>query len=390
METKIQKIAELINERDRGWYTLKPEFDRILGSNSASELLNELESELNNFSKGKQPHYCLIFYLALLSIITEKNELQALAKIIGGKNSYRLMKNGLKIFLSAKSSNFKYEGKLLDDRYKNKYAFVDFFSGRVPDYEMELRGYLNIFELIYEENKQSFWELLGSDRQNVIALCLLLNGHLPIKYQELVPFLMSKDELKANGAFFYIMNHFSYLVRKYEYEQTKENGHLLQEEVNKLKEIFAQLPTERRMHFIVNYLFQEQVYPNFFAEELKTLNINKIMKELEKQDLNNLVKLLRIKEFIRILERVEIERVFTKHFLNWIKNDANTYTWNSSKETVKDILALLKDVTKKEMMLDLAAFRSTLFISSFDRQVRYSLYLKDEGKKQVIEEIRRW
>ncbi|RSK28820.1 hypothetical protein EJF36_19140 [Bacillus sp. HMF5848] len=387
MQEKIQEMAELINNKSTGWYILKSDFEQILGKESVQELLNEFEKQLNTLPKGKQPHYSLIFYLAILIVRSDDDDFQRLADMVSDKKSYRLMKKGLEIFLSAKSPQLKYEGTLLEHRYKNKYEFVNFFSGFVPDYEIDLRGYLLLLELIYYENKQSFWELMSCDRQNLVVLCILLNGHLMFENEELLPFLLSEDEVKANGALFCIMNQFSYLVRKYQHTQSEENAGLLQEEVSTIEAMFQKLPEERRVHFIVNYLIEENAYPNFFAEELKSVGSDAAVKEVKKQDLTNLLKLIRLEELIKILQTDDIEEVFAKHFMNWVQTDANPYIWDSAKQTVYDIYSLMKEHTTKEIKSNLAAYQANLFITSFDRQIRYSLYLKDQGKEQVIKDI---
>lgn len=388
MQQKIQKVILCINENDKRWYSLKPEFERIFGKKSVEVLLNELEEALYNLPPKKLPHYCLAFYLALLIIANDEKE--EIVEIVKNKKSYELMKKGMRIFLSAKSPDFKYEGRLLDSRFKNKYQFVAFFSGYVPDYDFELRGFINILELIYMENKQSFWELLSYDVQNLFVLCSLVGGRLSFDYEELIPFLTSENELRANGAFFYMMNSFSYLAMKYQRDKTKENGKILQQEVNILNGIFQKLPAERRIHFIVNYLFEEELYPSFFNKELQTADIKVIINELMKQDLKNLYKLIKMDSFMRICQNKEIEHVFMQNFLCWIENDANINIWEATKNSIKGILELISVETKKKLLKELAIYRDKLFISFFDRQVRFALYLNEKDKERVIEDIFSW
>jgi hypothetical protein len=93
---------------------------------------------------------------------------------------------------------------------------------------------------------------------------------------------------------------------------------------------------------------------------------------------------------MRILQNVEIEQLFMNNFLYWVKNDANINIWQSIKDVVKEILGLISFETKSELLNELATYKDTLFVSSFDQQVRFSLYLKEEGKVQVIEDVLSW
>jgi hypothetical protein len=388
MRGKIQELAKLINNREeRRWYGLAPDFEKTLGSKPAEELIDALESSLDTLPQDKLPHYCLLYFLALFILVDDK-DWGSLTAQVKNKKCYRYMKTGLKIFLMSKSPNVKYKAELGDDRYKNKYEFVDFFSGYVPDYEMELRGFLNILEFIYVEEAQSFWELIGHDRNNVLFLCLFTNGRLSFEYGELTPLLLIENDVKANGAFFYLMLHFHHLVQKYEYQKTEETGKQLEDEVEKVKRVLTNLPIDRRIHFIVNFLFVERtVYPNFFIEELQKADKAILVSELEKLELDNLYKLIRIVEIMKAINDQEVEKTFSHHFIGWIKTDANPYVWKGSKQSVFEILGIMGQETRGKLFSELAVLKDTLFISSFDRQVRYSQYLREEGKAQVIEEL---
>jgi hypothetical protein len=380
---KIEQVVSLINSRKKGWYTLWPELVNILGTDSCQDLLNDFETQLGSFPQKKLPHYSLVFYLALV-IFQPHDKLGNLALEVKQKESYRMMKTGLRIFLSSKSERLKYEAELTEDRYRNKYEFIDFFSGYIPDYEMDMRGYLLLFELIYNEDKQSFCDLLALDRQNVIFLCNLLNGRMGFHNAELIPFLNSEDLLKANGAFFYIMNDFSYWVRKLNHEKSEENEKGLQQKMIAIREIIEKLPKERRVHLIVNYILAEQSYPSFFADELKSSRISTVVTELECKELDNLFKLKDIYKVLKILPKMEVEQIFALNFSKWVKEDANPYIWEKCEPAVKHVMKLLSHDVKDNMSQQLDEYKHTLHISTFDQQVRQSLFQREEIKSKII------
>lgn len=375
----------LINSRKKGWFTLRSELVNILGTDSCQDLLNDFEKQLGSFPQKKLPHYSLVFYLALV-ILQPHDKLGNLALEVKQKESYRMMKTGLRIFLSSKSERLKYEAELTEGRYRNKYEFIDFFSGYIPDYEMDMRGYLLLLELIYNEDRQTFCDLLAMDRQNVIYLCILLNGRIDFHNAELIPFLNSEDLLKANGAFFYIMNDFSYWVRKLNHEESKENEKGLQQKMITIREILEKLPQERRVHLILNYILAEQSYPSFFVEELKMASSSIVIKELESKEFDNLFKLIKLYKILNVWPKIEIQQIFASHFIDWVRNDANPFVWEKCRLTVQRILELLSSELKAEIHQELEKLKRSLYVSSFDRQVRQSLFQREEGRADIIAE----
>lgn len=379
----------LINSYKKGWFTLRDELVSILGTDSCQELLNDFETQLGSFPPKKLPQYSMVFYLALV-ILQPHEKLGYLAVVVKHKESYRMMKTGLRIFLSSKSERLKYEAELTADRYRNKYEYINFFSGYIPDYEMDMRGYMLLFELIYNEDRQSFCDLLALDRQNVIFLCTLLNGRISFHNTELIPFLNSEDLLKANGAFFYIMNDFSYWVRKLNQEESAENEKGLQQKIIAIHEILEKLPQERRVHLILNYILAEQSYPSYFADELKSSRISTVVTELECKELDNLFKLKDIYKVLEILPKTEVEQIFVLNFTEWVKEHANPYIWERCEPTVKHVMKLLSHGVKEKMLQQLDEYNHTLHISTFDQQVRQSLFRREEIKAKIIATCLGW
>ncbi|MFS0661295.1 hypothetical protein AB1L07_20970 [Niallia alba] len=380
---KIGQVVSLINSSKKDWFTLRPELVNILGTDSCKDLLNDFETQLGSFPQKKLPHYSMVFYLALV-ILQPHDKLGNLALEVKHKESYRMMKTGLRIFLSSKSERLKYEVELTADRYRNKYEFIDFFSGYILDYEMDMREYLLLFELIYNEDRQSFCDLLALDRQNVIFLCLLLNGRISFHNDELIPFLNSEDLLKANGAFFYIMNDFSYWVRKLNHEESEENEKGLQQKIIAIREILEKLPQERRLHLILNYILVEKSYPSYFADELKSSRISTVVTELECKELDNLFKLKDIYKVLEILRKTEVEQIFALNFTEWVKENANPYIWERCEPAVKHVMKLLSHDVKDNMLRQLDEYNHTLHISTFDQQVRQNIFRREEIKSKII------
>src|SRR5690625_783840 len=213
MLNKLKEIVTRINKTENKWFKLVPEIEDIFGSTQAVDLIDEFEVALDTIPKKHVPHYSFIFYLALIAIIDEETELEEISKVVQQKESYRYMKIGFCIFLSGDSAGLKYEGKLAHERYKNKYEYINFFSGYAPRYRFKLSGYIQLLKLIYYVDKSSFWKLLNYDKQNIIVLCIFIEEIIPFNDDELSLFLSAEDKIRANGAFFYLMSSFSYVIK---------------------------------------------------------------------------------------------------------------------------------------------------------------------------------
>jgi hypothetical protein len=380
MKEKIEEIASIFNERRNGWYSLKPKLEQLLGAKTWKKLIDEFESELSSFPKGKGPHYSLVFYLALMIIISDDVNKKKVVQYVKEKNSYRLMIRGLELLLSSQSKTLRYEAELTAHEYKNKYEYVSHFSGYVPDYQIDMRGYLLLLQFLYEANRNDFWRVLEKDQQNAIFLCVMLGGELSFPCEELIPLLASDDELKANGAFFHFMQHYQFYLMEGNEEKTIE-------ETEKIARILQRLPVEKRIALIINYMFVEKDHPSIFVEELQKTDGELLVQHLQRQELEKLHQLVKLCPFMKITQDEKIEKLFVEYFLQWLSNVGNPYGWDSSKERVKDMIGLLSPGVKAELVKELSIIKENLLISSFDRQVRYSRYYRDKEREKVVEEV---
>lgn len=386
MNEKIKKITEIINRNNCDWYLLRSEFEMILGKTSVPEMIEEFENEFETYPRKKLPHYCLVFYMALLTLV-EKSEFKDLSQIVVKKRSYKLMKKGMKIFLSGKSPNLNYKVELSEAEYQNKYEYVCFLIDYLSTYQIQLQGYINILELICEVNKDEALEILSEDKNNLIALCFLMDYRNSYEYEELLPLFQSEDKIKSNAAFYLLMEDFSNYVEVYKSEQTEETSHKLDQEIKNISNIIVKLPTEKKVHLIINYLFSEASYPIFFVEILQQADKELVVTEVKAKDLINLSKLVSLGELLIRLDWKEFEDLFVSMFLSWVENDANPYIWSNLKEAIQRIFHSLSIGRKIRLRDGLTDLKSRLYTTSFDKQVRYSLFLEDEKKATIIAEV---
>jgi hypothetical protein len=73
-----------------------------------------------------------------------------------------------------------------------------------------------------------------------------------------------------------------------------------------------------------------------------------------------------------------------------VKKWALESTWSRYKNMIKDILNNLDKDIKTKFREDIKQLKTNLFISKFDRQVRYSKFLDDNHKREIIDDILSW
>lgn len=383
MNEKIRKITEIINKNNYGWYRLRPDFEKILGEASATEMIEEFEGEFETYPSKKLPHYCLIFYIALLTLV-EKSELKDLSRIVAKKKSYKLMQRGMKIFLSGKSQNLNYKAELSEAKYHNKYEYVCFLIDYLSTYQIQLQGYINILELVYEVDKDEALDILSTDKNYVIALCFLIDYRNSYEYEDLLPLLESEDKIKSNAAFYLLMEDFNNYVESDKYKQTEEISNKLDQEIKSISNVIGKLSAEKKVHLIINYLFSEDSYPVFFVEILQQVDRELVVAEVKAKDFRNLSKLVSLGELLIRLDWKEFKDLFVSMFLSWVENEANPYTWLKLKESIQRIFHSLSIDYKIKLIDGLTDLKSRLYITSFDQQVRYPLFLEDEKKATII------
>ncbi|WP_214860286.1 hypothetical protein [Exiguobacterium sp. s161] len=392
MLEKIKQISQLFNDQEKlRWYGLEPELNKILGTRTLEELISDLEESLETFPRKKLPHYCLVFFLAIF-ILNDYKQSDNIIADIKSKKCYKNLINGLKIFLVSKSADLRYEiAESNYDDYKNKYEYVESFSSYVYTFEIKNSAFLNILNFIYLVEPKDFYNIIVHDKQNILFLCFFTRGRQMFKYEDLIQLLLIDDEVKSNSVFFHLMLEWRSLVRKYYSENVPAKRDDLSKEIERINLVFSKVPIERRTHFIINFLFVKNnkinEYPICFVEDLQNIDINILIFEIKKLDLSNLFVLIKIFEVMKLLSSQELEKVFTQYFLKWIDTNSNHYVWEQNKKEIYKILHLITPKAKKNISSELTLLKNKLFISSFDRQVRYTIFYKDEIKGKIIAEL---
>jgi hypothetical protein len=271
------------------------------------------------------------------------------------------------------------------NNYQNILEGIDFLSGYAGEIGHNLSHIILIFKLIYQIDKKTFFDYLKEDKQNGIYLYFMISPELEFEYQNLISLLNSKDAIKRNGAFNYLMHKFHYLV--YDYNDGDEISEEITTEVINIKKIIEEIKIDKRIELIVNYIFVENKSPGFFNQEIKNADIDLLLKLIRKQNHNKLSNIIKLKLFINHRADIVIQKLFVDKMLEWVKKWALESTWSRYKKMIKGILDDLENDIRTKFREDIKQLKTNLFISEFDRQVRYSKFLDDNHKKEIIDDI---
>jgi len=382
----FKELSDLFQEVDSSWFLYQEQIVNIYGEDDYKVLIDEFEEFIRNIDSKDKPKLSLLFYSTLLVI--QEDKLNKIADYCKDNESLRYLIIGLNILLKGKYSDIKYEIKMDINNYQNILEGIDFFSGYAGEIGHKLSHLILVFRLIYKIDKESFFECLKKDNQNGIFLYFMISPELKFEYQNLIDLLNSKDVIKRNGAFNYLMHKFHYLV--YDYNDGDEINEEISSELIDIAKITEGVEIDKRIELIVNYIFLENKFPDFFINEIKNADIDLLLKFIRKQNHNKLSNIIKLEVFINHRSDTEIQKVLIDKMLEWVKKWALESTWSKYKSSIKDILNDLDKDIRTKFREDIKKLKTNLFISKFDHQVRYSKFLDDNHKKEIIDDILSW
>lgn len=379
----FKELSDLFQEVDSSWFLYQEQIKKIYSEDNYKVLIDEFEEFIRNIDSKDKPKLSLLFYSTLLVIQYKK--LNKIADYCKANESLRYLKIGLDIFLKGKYSDIKYEIEMGINNHQNILEGIDFLSGYAGEIGHNLSHIILVFKLIYQIDKKTFFNYLKEDKQNGIFLYFMISPELEFEYQNLIDLLNLKDAIKRNGAFNYLMHKFNFLV--YDYNDGDEINEEITTEVINIKKIIEEIKIDKRIELIVNYIFLENKSPGFFNQEIKDADIDLLLKFIRKQNHNKLSNIIKLKVFVNHRADIEIQKIFVDKMLEWVKKWALESTWSRYKKMIKGILNNLDKDIKTKFREDIKQLKTNLFISKFDRQVRYSKFLDDNHKKEIIDDI---
>lgn len=380
---ELESFEKIMKIFDKGGisFSSKKEIVAIFKNENWKSLIDDFQKMLDRdeIPKKKKPHFAFIFFLALM--IVNEEDIEEIARYIKKKKVVRnYMFIGTKIFISSQYPNFKININLSSKNFNNKYEYIERFRGGFGYYKIS--PLILLLKTIYYCSEEKFYELLKEDTTNIVFLNII-DGSTMIRLDEnsLVDFLNSKDELKSNGALFYLMGKIN-SCRRYEKEEE------LEVEILRIEKVFDKIEKEQQIHLIINYIStNENIIPTFFMDRLKGA-AGLIAENLEKLNLTDFSKLINIYVLIKEINNSAIQQLFKKYLIGFIKKDYNIAIWGSNKDLFKEIIRSFDTKILDDIKLELDIIERELYITDFDKQIRIEKYSVDIQKSYVIQDIK--
>lgn len=326
MEQTIANALDILQSKKLSYAAKRERISGCFNVSGFKELIEWYENEASTVPRNEAPRFTFVFYLILVFMYLD--ELDEIANYIKGRASAKDLIIGAGIFLAAKSGKLRYGVTLNDKYFSNKLEYVLRSAGNLLEPNTIYWYVLKLLELIALVDKKQFLDVIKNDRQNLFFIAFFTETGIDFDDKDIIFLLNLDDELRINAVLYYLTRKFRNYISAYQSSQDEENINNLNNEIERLYTVFASLDPELAVYLIVNYVFAQNEFPNFFFDVLEKTDKKYVIKNLENQDLNNLYKLVHIRPLIQELKYLEVESLFIKNLLAFMLDKVNADIWN--------------------------------------------------------------
>ena len=351
-------------------------------------MIKDINQEIEDLLKISTNNIKDIFFYTANILLSDYENVSLLKQYYSDNSSkFNILIKSVESILKGTNNFYKYESLgYFSQIEKDVYYHVSSFSGFIPDFEYNsknLRPLIKVLKFIYEIDKTKFESIIIKDYQKSIYLYFMVGFEIDFTYIELTGFLNSEDKIIQDGALYYLINKLESLVQEKQFlekrnENTSELNNQINNEINTVTDILCNLPKSKKIQLVIDYYFhihRDDEIANKLNEELLTFsgNLTEIIKD--RIEINNPYSFTKL---IPLLSRNELKELFKIELFNWFKNDFNNIIWNQIQEKVLEALNN-NNITVLDELNSLK-----LFVSDFDKQTRYSKYIKDCEKSEAM------
>lgn len=407
----IKQLSELINDR---WNNpcskidFKRKINGIFSRKKNAAIIWELSDFLKSVNGREKNIYTLIIVLALL-----RRNLDCVDEIKDELEKNKLINclyGGLCILLSGKSEMISIRIELNDNLFENKYEFITHFV------DFNYYDYIEMFqavEILYLSDAKKFESLISRDETKLLLLNIA-SGHMSVKLSNsfISDLLKDDDELNRNIGFSLLTTPIYRTVSSLEFvEREKSMGIKPRMSERKLKNslktyvahvdaMLEQCSNNTKVSLIINYLlvFKRNKYPGIFAYRLMDSEVQDEF-VFEIKESNKLRTLEEVSFILEIISKTSIKNnsslglsknplydAIVDIIINFINNNRGIYNWGKAeKQYFLFICRMLPVRYKNKLKSFLINESKKLMATDFDKLVRLNIYLKDVGKKKIID-----
>lgn len=396
---------------------VKKRINGILHNKTDSNVFKELHdyintpitnSTKNKISGNKKNMTIVIVVLALLKRNLDcHKELRAL---IQQYNFSNCLYGGLCVLLSGKSGFISINIDWNDNRFKNKYEFVQ------RTFDFDYWQYSEIFyasKILFFINNKTFEQLVLKDKTLLLMLGMA-TYHLDIQPSDMLieDLILSNDELKQNIGLDFMTRNISACLSNIEYITNCQNrGHIadrnlseenkrLEQDVQKCLTLLDKCSEDVQAKLLFNYYLINQTFNlcKFAQRLMSSIVQDEFVKLL--QDYSRIRDLRQICFFYDLIIKTFSQEKNKKHtqkceyhlaILNLLIafiRERKIYAWD---ETNQKFLKCIIEQLPSKYVLVLKDFlvkeKIGLMCKKIDRLVRFEIYLKDKRQDEIVESI---
>lgn len=368
-------LSEEVDRKDFSLLKARESIRDLVGNASIDCVVSEMSAYFSRTSSEKRaPDKSLCSFISLM--VAFPNEVSSITDAAFKKKDFlRFILLGLEKFLKSKYKDLKYEFRRNPEKEVSSLESVQNMYSVIQSNAF-LAAILRFLQSLYYIDNPTAIDLVEKDVNNIIATAFIMESYY-LEKETLEHFINCEDEYRRAAAFLGILGGSSVLDIPNTMPSRLPIIKTLDSMVSKYR---IQLIVELCLH----NGFIEKSLLTYCANDLDiTIQfISKIVRE-EEPNIHHLSRLLPILD--KLSSYKEILTYFSEVFVKWVVEDGNEYSWASEEGKILDFIT--KKNIKKSILEELEKRKKRLFTSEFDRQVRYSRYLVDSKKLEVIESI---
>lgn len=386
---------------------VKKKINAKFNNKKTSTVIFELNNYIQSISGQNKNRYVLIVSLALLR--RNLNCIQELKEQLEKYNLISLLFGGLSTFLSGTSKEFTIPITWDYDRYENKYEILYQFHG------FKYFEYIELFQAIktiYYSKPDLIEKLIKKDKTKLILLNL--SEHLNITVSDsLISYLLNdSDEFNNNIGFYLLTTPITILINKIDcidsmkqfqkrlskdsYNEKQKCLNDLKENIERVEKFINNCHIKTKISLLINYALTNIYYSrsNFVCllmeadiqkEFIDEINCGKI-KTLEQLNIiTQLISKTPIKNNHYRKTKNLLFNSIINIIINFIKSRTGIYLRENNEVCIfHKICKAIPKKYKRNLLSFLKKESATLMASKFDELVRFTIYLKDNQKKSII------
>lgn len=395
----ISKLLRLYQFKNKRNFPLAKKINGVLHNKKVDRTICELSqlftAQLEVVSNNKRNKYLVIVCLCLL---LRGDEYRVVARALKDCGLEMNFYGGMRILASGKDSGF-HVPYIIKNPFANEYQFIHYFYNN-SDCCREYSDIYNALLILKEISYEKLENVLFMDKSNALLFLNYGSCEIELSNEFIQKLFISSDPLKNNYGLYYVVYKINSILK---FKNDEDSNSELKAELKKIETYVMSLDKVKRVELLLNYvLFQNDIYIAIavllFDDSCISYLENAILKSKKVSSIRSLVaiglaigqccKTINAKN-LRLLYDALIKRIVQSAEEN---NTCMIFSNVKEQENFVKMCSYLSLNLRHKLQRALEKIQTKLMVSSFDKMVRYKIWLRDIEKwnacQQLIEIIK--